>query len=455
MNEQSTGVLEQLRVTQGRLHKTIALHTTPPRDGAGNTLLSEAVAVQSVATPVSWLCERLDLTATEEQILWTLIAHELCPTSRQWIRDLNTEHVPDATLDTIRRVVYGSMPDARAWVELGAEGALRRFGLVERSDSNAHDAPEHRHTLKVSRRVLAIVHGKDGIDPEIAKLARLVESAPDHADLEVAPHAVQAIDSAFVAGSGLVIVRGAVGTGRRSLIAALARKHDRRVLAIDCRSLAREPDRAERQLRIIARECRLLGTVPLLQHVDALAASGDTGDRLGLLETELSGLVFATTTRPIARRWNTAPMQLDISTLTGSQRAKLWARALPPASPEDADQLATLYPLTPAMIDAAGKAAMRLHGSAPLGRDHIEAGVRSVLDDRLAGLATRVTVTQTWDDVILPNDQIVAIVEMLARIRERRRVYEDWGFAQKVGKGLGVSGRSPDRPARARRCVPA
>jgi SpoVK/Ycf46/Vps4 family AAA+-type ATPase len=62
-----------------------------------------------------------------------------------------------------------------------------------------------------------------------------------------------------------------------------------------------------------------------------------------------------------------------------------------------------------------------------------------VLDDRLGTLARRVTVTQSWDDVVLPGDQHDAIAELVARVRGRCRVYEDWGFAAKVGKGLGVS----------------
>ncbi|HEY5938748.1 MAG TPA: AAA family ATPase [Kofleriaceae bacterium] len=417
----------------------MSAHAAPPRDEVGNTLLSAAPEAPTMATPISWLRDRLALSASEEQILWTLIAHELCPTSRHFVRELNTEQVSDATFDAIRRVVYGSIPDPRAWTELGADGALRRLGLVERSDGNAQDAPEHRHTLKVARRVLALVHGKTGLDPELASLARFVDTQLELDQIETAPQVVRAIDEAFVSATGIVIVRGAAGTGRRSLIAALARKHGLRVLAIDGRAIARDRDRAERQLRILARECRLFGVVPLVQHVDALSASGETSDRLDLLETELSGLAFATTTRPISRRWSTPPLLVDIPTLTGSQRATLWARALPSATVDDADQLATLYAMAPAMIDAAGKVAARLAAGKPVRARHVEAGIRSVLDDRLAGLATRVTVTQTWDDVILPNDQITAIVELLARIRERRRVYEDWGFAHKVGKGLGVS----------------
>ncbi|MEJ7601443.1 MAG: AAA family ATPase [Kofleriaceae bacterium] len=429
-------VVEQLRATQARLRDANVAHTAPPRDGDDNALLVAASDVEPMVTPISWLCDRLALSATEQQILWTLIAHELCPSSRHWLRELNTEQVADPTLDAIRRVVYGSIPDPRAWSELGAEGPLRQLGLVERSDGNDHDAPEHRHTLKVARRVLALVHGKQGLDPEVAGLARFVACDVDVDQLETSAQAFRALREAFD-GTGLVIVRGAAGTGRRSLVAALA--HERRVLAIDGRAIAREPDKAARQLRVIARECTLFDAIPLFQHLDALAGAGELADRLGLVESEFRGPVFATTTRPILRRWSTPPTVIELPPLTGAQRMKLWARALPEASDQDADQLATLYPLTPAMIHAAGRAAVRLAGAGEMDRTHIEGGIRAVLDDSLAGLATRVTVTQTWDDVILPNDQIIAIVELLARIRERRKVYEDWGFAQKVGRGLGVS----------------
>jgi SpoVK/Ycf46/Vps4 family AAA+-type ATPase len=62
-----------------------------------------------------------------------------------------------------------------------------------------------------------------------------------------------------------------------------------------------------------------------------------------------------------------------------------------------------------------------------------------VLDDRLGQFAKRMTVTQTWDDIVLPQDQLDSVIELMARIRQRRTVYEQWGFAAKVGKGLGVS----------------
>ncbi|MEO8704689.1 MAG: ATP-binding protein [Kofleriaceae bacterium] len=71
--------------------------------------------------------------------------------------------------------------------------------------------------------------------------------------------------------------------------------------------------------------------------------------------------------------------------------------------------------------------------------EDIHAGIRTVLDDRLGEYARRIEVTQTWEDLVLPVDQIDSIIELMARVRGRRRVYEQWGFGPKVGKGLGVS----------------
>src|SRR5438552_1558507 len=64
--------------------------------------------------PVSWLAERLGLSATEQRVLWVLIANELCPLARMRVRELNTEQLVDPTLDTLRRAVYGMAPSLLA-----------------------------------------------------------------------------------------------------------------------------------------------------------------------------------------------------------------------------------------------------------------------------------------------------------------------------------------------------
>ena len=380
------------------------------------------------AEPVAWLRTRLGLSETELRLLWVLIAHELCPGARRSIRDLSSEPVLDPTLDAIRRVVYGGVHDVRAWRELGDGGALRSLGLVEWIDASV---PEHRRTLRIASRVLALVHGVIELDPELAACATLDVPTPALDALEIAPGVAQKADAAIDEG-GLVIVHGAAGSGRRSLLAALAAYRGLSLLQINGRALSTERDRLRRELRVVARECRLLERVPLLLHVDAL------GDNIDLVE-ELRGLVLATASRAPARRWRTPPSTIELPALRGAQLATLWSRVLPDASAADADLLATMYPLAPALVEAVGAVARREAGADEMRPEHVEAGVRAFLDDRLAGLATRITVTQHWSDLILPEDQTTAIVELLARIRRRSRVYEDWGFGNMLGKGLGVS----------------
>jgi AAA+ superfamily predicted ATPase len=389
--------------------------------------------------PTTWLRHRLGLTETEERILWILIAHELAPEARQILRGLNTENGSDTSFDTLRRIVYGPGATPRSWRELGPDGRLRRLSLIERTDGTGN-APEQRQTFKVTRRVLALVHGDAEVDTELNGIVICGATDVGLPKLVGDATAIARIEESIRSGeSGLTLVHGRTGSGRRSLLTAIASQADKHVLVIEARAIAPQRDVAQRQLRTIARECRLLDRVPLLQHIEALGAAGETPDRLDLVESELEGLVLATSTRLVARRWKTQPVQIELPPLTTAQRASLWQRALPQAAASDAELLATMYPLAPALIDAAGAAARRACGDGKMQPVHIETGIRSVLDDRLAGLATRVTVTQTWEDLVLPEDQTTAIVELLARIRERPRVYEEWGFAKKLGKGLGVS----------------
>ena len=389
------------------------------------------------ALPIDRLRVCFDLRATEMRVVWVLIAHELCPLSRALIRDLNSEHLADPTTDTLRRAVYGtSLGNSDAWRELSDDGPLRRFGLIARTDGS-NDAPLHRQTWKVSDRVLALAHGETALDPGVAHFAALASSAIALDDLILADDALARIRGAC-ASDGIVLVHGRAGSGRRSALLATLAASGTTVLEVEARSLSKDAALAARELRALARECRLLGAVPLFRDLDALAASGDVADRIGLVEAELDGLVLATAARPVPRRWRRPVIAIELEPITTVQRAALWRRAIPTATLDDAATLATMYPLAPALIHTAGRLASR-QGTSGVRAEDIAASLRSILDDRLAGLATRVTTSHTWDDVVLPEDQIVAIVELMARIRERSTVYEEWGFADKLGRGLGVS----------------
>jgi AAA+ superfamily predicted ATPase len=382
------------------------------------------------------LLRRLGLTETELRVVWTLVAHELSPEVRHELRELGTEVHPDVCVDVIRRVVYGSQPDPLAWQELSETGRLQRLSVIHAS--NDATMPVHRRTLTISPRILALVHGDLALDPEVAAFATIAVRAPNVGELEIADSFLDEVERAFKRAGPGIVVYGPAGTGKRSLLVGLAARNQQRVLEVDSRSLAADDDKLRAQLRAIARECKLFDCMPLFRDLDALTP-GDGRDRIACLERELDDRVLATARAPIPRRWNRACMLLEIPALTARQRARVWQRAFDAISANDAEVLATLHPLAPAMIAAAGIAASNHAPGEAVTPDHVRCGIRSVLDDRLVGLATRVSTSQSWDDLVLPDDQIVAIVELLARVRQRSCVYESWGFAGKLGRGLGVT----------------
>jgi winged helix domain-containing protein len=268
--------------------------------------------------PIAWPGERLGLTPTEERILWLLVAHELCPEVRMRLRSLATEHASEPTRELLCRLVYRSTSNRLAWRELGEACALQRLGLIERTDTGPDAA--YRQTLKASRRVLAVVHGERELDASLADIARIV--ADDPPALEIDAAIVERVRGLVRATDAMVVVHGGAGTGRRSLLVALARERGLRVLAVDARAIAGEPAAAERQLRAIARECALLGLTPLVTSLDALGASESAPDRLAMFDRELAGgLALATSSRAIARRWQRDVTFVELPRPTGRQRS--------------------------------------------------------------------------------------------------------------------------------------
>ncbi|WP_218079579.1 ATP-binding protein [Anthocerotibacter panamensis] len=58
---------------------------------------------------------------------------------------------------------------------------------------------------------------------------------------------------------------------------------------------------------------------------------------------------------------------------------------------------------------------------------------------RLEDLAQRMEGTPSWEDLVLPEAQRQVLMDITAHVRQRAKVYSQWGFADKGGRGLGIS----------------
>ena len=57
----------------------------------------------------------------------------------------------------------------------------------------------------------------------------------------------------------------------------------------------------------------------------------------------------------------------------------------------------------------------------------------------MEGLAQRINVKTSWDDLVLPEQEKKILKQILAQIRQQAKVYQKWGFARKNQRGLGLT----------------
>jgi ATPase family protein associated with various cellular activities (AAA) len=372
---------------------------------------------------------RIGLSPTELRVVLLLTVIELDPDAAALFQLL---HPAGCSTLAVSARVYGGRASTHAFRELGPTGILRRLAFIERGDGMREDVPESRRTWVAARRVIGFLLGDDAVDASLACIAHPLDP-PARDVLAVGDDTWRALVEAHRAGDVAIVAAGLPGIGRATLLAAAAREHGIGVLEVDARRLAREVAALRGELRAVARECKLLGRAPLLADVDALEV-----EQVALVGSELApligGPIFATCSgdaRP-ALDWRRPLVNVEVAQAPFAQRARLWCDALA-VDAHEGERIADAFPLVPALIRRAATAARTAaHGD-------VGAAVRTVLDSGLGRYARRVAVTQTWDDLVLPADQFDAIIELIARVRQRRCVYEQWGFAAKVGRGLGVS----------------
>ena len=102
------------------------------------------------------------------------------------------------------------------------------------------------------------------------------------------------------------------------------------------------------------------------------------------------------------------------------------------------DTLIAQFNLSPVAIRSAA------HHSDRAQPDHSLASVlweacRTEARPRLEGLAQRIETAATWDDLVLPEKEREQMRHISLHVRRRTRVYENWGFADRSSRGLGIS----------------
>jgi hypothetical protein len=396
---------------------------TAPSPAAAPPILEE-----TGSGPLERLRRLFSLSAAEADVLLLAVAPEI---------DLRYESIygylhndvtrKSASIDLAVRLFFeGDHTAAEVRRLFHPAGTLLREHLItvigERFPSRA---------IASDARVAAFLIGENVIDERLFPWTRCVPA--DEADVILAFSEDQvclwsrALDALRDSG-GMILLRGRRSSGKSAIAQALCQKARITLLnahpaGLDVHSLALL--RREAQLRSATVYIALPAETPLeIVH----QAFGDSGvpvicGRQGRLADD-----------------RFADYTFDIPALPPAAQRDLWQRALP-SGVSGIDEVSAKFSLTAGQINAAAREAARsamLRGGACVSTDDLHRAARNQAGPGLLRLATRVELSFTWDDLVLPAHVVAQLREICSHVRQREQVYHDWGFAARLGAARGI-----------------
>jgi ATPase family associated with various cellular activities (AAA) len=424
----------------GRRSGLAAEHVHEASAGLDEAVAALRAAKQSLAgrvSPLEALCAEHGVSKLGELVLLLVAAPTLWGELARLYGVLSNDPARGACDEHLLWQLLGATTSRRELGrELDPDAPLIRRGLVRASDNR----PRPFQSLAIDPVVAKVLAGSSVDADNVPGMT----AVPATVSLEsfLAPPALldRALTDLAAAPPGLarICVRGRTGSGRRTLLAALAALGHRTLATIDGAMLIRE--KRIPALRDLLQHALLGGWVPCIDGLDTIP-SDDPAMRATVRELlrDHVGPVAMRLPRHVQPPLDPGYVLIDLPDSSISERAQQWRDALAPhrMAVRDPDELAARFNVGPGTIRTIADSVAR---TAPADPDAaIESSMRQHLETRLGTVATRVTRLATWSQIVLPADIRDSIVELISRVRHRRKVYDTWGFDQVITSARGLT----------------
>ena len=409
---------------------------------------------------LDWLRTACDLTSFDLDVILLAAAPEIDLRYERlyaYLQDDVTRHRP--TVDLACQL-FCPTDESRiaARRRLAPDAPLLRYRLIE----IAPESPARAFlasTIALDGQIAALL--LDGATPD-RRIADYVYQLSPHYSLAHAPLPDETRRALLVATRHAVdqgppvrlVFHGARGSGKLGTAAALAGEVGIPLLVVDLDRVATRGGDAERVVELALRDAWLAGAILYIRAFETLGGDEHAGVRSRIHDAMLDAPVIAIVGS--ARPWTpdgtlfADAMPIAFGALDADRRAAVWrrdlARAGLTADPSAVDAVAGRFRMTSGAIDAAVRETRtRLAWPDPAGaaarvsRDALFAAARSHSGGDLAALATRVRPRRAWSELVLPEDALSQLRELAARAACGPRVLDEWGFRQRMSRGLGVT----------------
>ena len=342
--------------------------------------------------------------------------------------------------------------EAPSWDALSPHRPLRYARLLEVNQAGA--TPLTASPLRADERIVNYIKGLNALDERVAGLAPPVREtgAPtlsvsqQAAAEEVVRQLRAAADEALIPPMQLL---GPDPASKLAVARQVCATLNRRLHQIDLDAIPTGKAEVEEFARLWSREAVLL---PLALYVDADELDPTNVAAAQLVQRLVSrgvGLLFLGL-RDTSERFRGLGGAVDVERPTAPEQHDAWTAALYPrlegeALVEAANWLAGQFDLNLPDIAQASAAPMppladgEADPSPEQVRDRVWDACRALTRPQLDALAERLTPKAGWDDLVLADEAQSLLRQIAAQARARYTVYEHWGYARKMSRGLGIS----------------
>ena len=411
--------------------------------------LAQAAAEREAAAHVDpppallLLAQRFGLSAFERDILLLCAAAELDPGISTLFAAAQGQ--PARNFPTFALAFQAF--DEPAWDALSPQRPLRYMRLVEINQPGA--TPLTASALRADERIVNYVKGLNTLDERLSLLLTPVQVST--AVLAVSQQAV--VDDVLqrlrlIADAGAVPSAPSVptvqllGTDPASKLAVASEvccAVGRQLYRLTLDSLPTPRAEIENLARLWRRESALL---PVALYLDADNLDGAGADTLAAFQwfiTRELGLLFIGL-RDAPANTDAPGHVVEVRKPTAPEQCDAWRDALPSSWPADetvrrSRLLAGQFDLGIADIRQAAGPVVNSASSL----DTVWDACRALTRPRLDALAQRLEPKATWDDLVLSDESLKLLRQIAAQVRGRYQVYEDWGYAKRMTRGLGIS----------------
>ncbi len=337
-------------------------------------------------------------------------------------------------------LALAALPGAH-WSALTPAAPLRRWRLVELGSGSSLV----RSPLRIDERVLhfltGITHLDEHLEGFVTPLALDDGLEPSASQQALAERiaAAWSIDSAAA-----VVLTGYDTAIKQAVARGVADRLGARLHVLPARVLPATPQDLDILIRLWQREAALSNSALLLDCDDSDPTDGSREDLIRRFIDQVGGVLLIGSER--RRQARQRPLiQYAVKKPGSEEQRRLWESRLGTAVNRLNGSLPSLvsqFDLGPTAIRAACDEVVAAgSGDADPARlgERLWDACRNAARPRLEDLAQRIEPVATWDELVLPEIQLQTLRAIAMHVRQRARVYEDWGFAERSSQGLGIA----------------